>query len=75
MSEYRAIYKCRLCGEEFETAIMKKDTANLCVNTLAITAHFKLKSDEISIDRQYIHSCRDGSYGLADFLGFRKSEE
>lgn len=75
MTEYRAIYKCRLCGEKFETAALKKDIANLCVNTLAITEHFRLNSDEISIDRHYIHSCSDGSYGFSDFVGFRKVED
>lgn len=27
MSECRAIYRCRLCGEEFEDGQMERDTA------------------------------------------------
>lgn len=75
MSEYRAIYKCRLCGEEFVSGA----TTSIDVvikNMLNVTIRYEIKQwigtpvTEISM-----HSCKDGSMGLADFLGFRKVED
>lgn len=75
MTEYRAIYKCRLCGEEFVSAATgSSDIAR--THMLIMTVKYQTSeyigtpTTEISM-----HSCKDGSMGLADFLGFRKVEE
>lgn len=66
MSEYRAIYKCRLCGEEFERFSFKYIAeaqtymSNMCVqyggNNFPYEHHF----------------CKNGNIGFADFIGCRK---
>lgn len=71
MKEYRAIYKCRLCGEVFCQG--KKRTENESLNKivkLSTVFPFFLH------DKGYIpHGCKDGSIGFAEFLGFRKVDE
>lgn len=70
MSEYRAIYKCRLCGEEYGSgytgaAVSMSEISKITVDGVGIRG-----------TRLYsIHICDDGSYGLSDFQGFRKVEE
>lgn len=75
MSKYRASYKCRLCGEEFEDAIMERDTAYMGTAALTVKTHFKPKECAIGIHRHNTHVCDDGSYGFADFIGFKKVED
>lgn len=75
MSEYRAMYKCRLCGEEFESAVTT--SADIAIkNMLIVTVQYE-PSEYIGppITKISMHSCKDGSMGLADFLGFRKVED
>lgn len=72
MLEYRAIYKCRLCGEEFESAVT--ESVDIAIkHILIVTAGYKT-SEYIGtpVTELSMHSCKDGSMGLADFLGFRK---
>lgn len=75
MSEYRAIYKCRLCGEEFEDARMGRDIAYRGAVVLIVKEHFKPEGCAIGVHKYNTHVCDDGSYGFADFIGFRKVEE
>lgn len=70
MIEYQAIYKCRLCGEEYGSArtsakIARSETAMIVVDGLGIYGT-RLHS---------MHNCNDGSYGMADFQGFRKVDK
>lgn len=67
MAEYRATYKCRLCGETFTGAITGKKIAK--TETLMISCD---ASGKYGTQRITIHHCNDGSIGLADFLGFQK---
>lgn len=75
MSEYRAIYKCRLCGEEFKGSA----TTNIDIaikNMLNVTFGYEIKQwNEAPVSEIFMHSCKDGSLGLADFLGFRKVDD
>ena len=75
MSEYRAIYKCRLCGEEFESAVTT--SADIAIKHMIIVTVQYNPSEYIGtpITEISMHSCKDGSMGLADFLGFRKVED
>ena len=75
MSEYRAIYKCRLCGEEFEDARMGRDIAYMGAAVLTVKEHFKPEGCAIGAHKYNTHVCDDGSYGFADFIGFRKAED
>lgn len=74
MSEYRAIYKCRLCGKEFVHCKTKEYTAMSLTVALTVndtTDH--VRYDDI-LHRHLLHNCADGSFGYADFYGFRKVE-
>lgn len=43
MPEYRAIYKCRLCGEEFDDGRAGKDIAYMAAAVLTVKNHFSQK--------------------------------
>lgn len=75
MTEYRAIYKCRLCGEEIENVtstsryIHYQDMVN-SVNVPQFAINVKIPRME-----DYMHECKDGSHGYIELIGFRKAEE
>ena len=75
MTEYRAIYKCRLCGEEFVSAVT--GSADIAIkNMVLMTAECDMKQKIFNpVTKLSMHSCKDGSMGLSDFLGFRKVED
>lgn len=80
MSEYRAIYKCRLCGGEFEGMIFEENDNSpfyAMVNFSAGNDSFEMGYREPPniIYKAEQHNCKDGSYGFADFIGFRKVED
>ena len=75
MSEYRAIYKCRLCGEKFDDGRAGKDIVYMAAAVLTVKNHFKPEGCAIGIHRYNVHHCSDGSYGFSDFVGFRKVED
>lgn len=54
-AKFRAIYKCRLCGEKFELPATGEEVL-------------------VEMDAE-THYCKDGDFGFADFLGFRKIED
>lgn len=75
MSEYRAIYKCRLCGEEFVSAVTRNTDISI-KNIVLMTAECDVKQKILNpVTKLSMHSCKDGSMGLADFWGFRKAED
>ena len=75
MTEYRAIYKCRLCGEEFGSA--KTGSADIAIKHMVSVTSWSKPTEYIGapITETTMHSCKGGSMGLADFLGFRKVED
>lgn len=72
MTEHRAIYKCRLCGEEFSNA--STGSADIAIKHMVrVTTGIKpLEFIGNPIEETSMHSCKDGSMGLAGFLGFKK---
>ena len=77
MIEYRAIYKCRLCGEEFYgMSFCESDISTFYAITTFImgsnSCEMLYKAPPQIIYAKKQHSCKDGSLGLADFMGFRK---
>lgn len=67
---YYGIYKCRLCGEKY----MRCSVSNSKMVTehfLGLVTPFKAVQQIDLID---MHSCEDGSFGLADFNGFVKQK-
>lgn len=61
---YQAICKCRLCGEKFSNGEMKNEMLGVFSGRLDVK-DYAIK----------IHNCQDGSFGLADFQGFKKAED
>lgn len=74
MSEYRSIYRCRLCGEEFEEGETGDIIAMTCTVALTVNDSTKHVRCERNLHRYMPHHCKDGSYGFADFCGFKKVE-
>lgn len=73
MAEYRAIYKCRMCGEEFEDGRTGGGiAAYLSVCVLTIKENFNMEDFAIGVYRYKTHDCKDGSFGFSDFVGMRK---
>ena len=76
MAEYRAIYKCRLCGQEYETAIA---TDMATVKEYIIQALTGYDTGRLNCKKTpsetEVHDCKNGSIGIASFLGFRKTDD
>ena len=68
MAEYKAIYKCRMCGAVF--ACGESCTENEAVKKISRTS---LILPLFPNDKGYIpHGCKDGCIGIADLQGFKK---
>lgn len=70
--DYKAIYKCRLCGEEFEDCTTGEPLAMALTMALAINGTTKHVRYNGNLHNHIVHNCKNGSYGMADFQGFRK---
>lgn len=71
-TEYKAIYKCRLCGKEFEYCRAGEVIAQALTVALAVngtTEHVRYNGN---LHTHTTHECDDGSLGIADFQGFQK---
>ncbi len=66
---YIAKYKCRLCGKEYESVITGEVLARRCMYQTV----YGIKSGEPLCPTIYeMHHCDNGSFGISDFLGFKK---
>ena len=74
MAEWRAIYKCRLCGEIFEDGVTGEGNACAINVALSVNETFYNSNTHSSGHRYVPHFCEDGSFGFADFQGFRMVE-
>ena len=72
---FTAVYKCRLCGTVFNgESTLCRDTAFRSVLGVAMNGNFYPDRCNVGSHRYALHLCEGGSYGLADFQGFRKEE-
>ena len=74
MSEYRAIYKCRMCGEKYSTVGIGENMAFQSIVGITSKEFFYPKGCGIGLHRHDVHNCKDGFFGFSDFIGFRKVE-
>lgn len=74
MAEYRAIYKCRMCGGEYSTAGAGENIAFQSIVGITSKDFFYPKGSGIGLHRHDVHNCKDGSFGFSDFIGMRKVE-
>lgn len=70
---YQAIYKCRLCGEEFSNGETGENLAEIATALLSTADSTRAKGCALFI--RTVHNCQDSSFGLADFQGFKKVGE
>ena len=76
MTLFRGIYKCRLCGECFETITTgREDIALESVSGVAYDGKWYPEVGGIGVYLRNFHHCKDGSWGIADFQGFKKEED
>lgn len=72
MRRYLAIFKCRLCGETF---CAKETGGRETALNAAIFASMGKLPEPNAPTLNDIHSCEDGSIGIADFIGFKEGED
>lgn len=76
MSEYIALYECKMCGEMQrvrETVEGSRgDIEALLAKTLAFQDHFGTRPDLNQLRARIPHRCVDGSLGVSVFAGFKK---
>lgn len=73
MTVYGTTYKCRLCGTQFVSGQASD-------NYVALKAMIGvINNDSMGMIQMptlhSVHNCKDGSLGLADFLGMELKEE
>ena len=72
--KYKAIYKCGLCGEQYEDAETGDNIAMMAVSAVTVKGSWFPNSSAVGIHLRNIHYCKDGSYGLSDFQGMKKED-
>lgn len=75
MEKYAAIYKCRLCGEEFEYCYTGKSNAEITSIELALMESNQHINYAMTLNKYITHYCKDESFGIAEFQGFRRIED
>lgn len=75
MTRYISVYRCRLCGKEYaEGGTDTGRTAMNGANEAALTAS-GIEPGRLCMNAPTlfsIHHCDGGSYGVSEFLGFKK---
>lgn len=70
---YRAVFKCRLCGETYTTCtcseILARRTAQNACDGIFDELH------GLAPQMNEIHNCSNGNIGIADFQGYELMEE
>ena len=73
------IYKCRLCGETYipsgtnSEMIAWKGTLHEIMRASGLDTSYS--TPEVTPTMFEMHSCKDGSYGVAEFQGTRKAAD
>lgn len=75
MTRYISVYRCRLCGKEYAEG--GTDTGRAAINganEAALTAS-GIEPGRLCMNAPTlfsVHHCNGGSYGVSEFLGFKK---
>lgn len=67
---YKAMYKCRLCGETFEDGATNSEGV-ATMTAIEISMNGVSRGRGNPLGEKETHCCPDGSIGYADFLGFK----
>lgn len=72
---YRAIYKCRLCGEVYKAdQVAGKDIAAMCMTELVASIRGSIPGAPTIIATHHCGGDHADAMGLADFQGWEKEE-
>ena len=70
---YRAVYKCRLCGEIYGAAqIAGEDIAAMCMTELVAGIRGTIPGAPTMTEAHRCGGAYEGALGLADFQGWEK---
>lgn len=78
MAKYENLFRCRLCGKIFRSSgtdsrtTAEHSTMNAVLEASGISPLWK---NEDVLTMYEMHTCKDGSFGVADFLGTKEREE
>lgn len=65
--EYRSLFKCRLCGETYESVgTVNKEIAMNAAISACLGKPFQPQAPALN----EVHVCKDGGFGIADFQRF-----
>ena len=70
MKMFDAVCKCRLCGEEFV-----ESNRSFVMKIMCRVVDLKEPEEVMEPTIYACHPCRDGSYGVADFRGFKFNDK
>lgn len=71
VTEYRTVYKCRLCGERYYSGVTR--SRKIALEHIAYTVNEKCLNLETPLLVEP-HICKNGGIGVADFQGFEEIE-
>lgn len=74
MTEYRATYKCRLCGKEIITVFVATNRALAAETATALVEGVDI-DDPLAPVMQKVHYCDNGGIGISDFQGWRLNND
>lgn len=75
MAEYKALYKCRLCGEVFQNGVTTgENMAERCMIELNAGLVCTVPMAPTMTETHNCGGDHAGSLGLADFLGWKKED-
>lgn len=72
MALWRAMYKCRNCGETFASVGCSSGSVANALVALEDKSSFSIPNCPISIGLRGIHFCGPHMRGIADFVGFEE---
>lgn len=69
MKLYKALYKCRYCGEVYYNAVLSNTDSAIAMRKLSEQDfHYPIGSS-FGIYRHNTHYCANGTMGFSDFIG------
>lgn len=72
MRKYKAIYKCRLCGETFSFSCGGEFSEDKLVKKISLMGAMPIPFFWKWDNGREPHGCANGSVGVADLQGFEK---
>lgn len=76
MTKYVSVYRCRLCGVQYI-----EGGTDLAILAVRGASEATLSGSGVEVEHRrenaptlfFVHYCKDGSIGVSEFLGFKKS--